>query len=122
MTARLRDTAFGRMARLLSSKRLFRYLDEIDLSLWEEVPSRSSPLTSSPPQEQADADCTTKECDTQDRDLRHLSANPVVEDGQEVCLVYWYGPDDPEVSAPKCFSCDQDNISHTRVPESTKLA
>ena len=87
MTARLRDTAFGQMARLLSGKGLFRYPDEIDLSLWARSISRGSPLTSSPPPEQADADCTTKEFDTQDLDLRHLSANPVVEDGQEVCLV-----------------------------------
>ena len=122
MTARFRDTAFGQMARLLSGDKLFRYPDEIDLSLWEKSFSRGSPLTSSPQQEQADADCSTKESDMHDLDSRHLSANPVVEDSQEVCLVDWYGPDDPEVSAPKWFPRGQDNVSHTKIPESTKLA
>lgn len=103
MAARFRDTAFGQIVRFLSGNKLFRYPDEIDPSLWEKSLSRGSPSTSSPSQDHADADSSTKESDTQGLDSRRLSANHAVEDGQNVCLVDWYGPDDLEVSAPNWF-------------------
>ena len=100
MAARFRDTAFGQIVRFLSGNKLFRYPDEIDLSLVEKSLPRRSPSTSLPSQEQADAGTAIKESDPQDLESRPLSANHVVEDGHYVGLVDWYGPDDPEVSAP----------------------
>ena len=119
MTARFRDTAFGLIVRFLSGNKFFRYPDEIDLSLWEKSLPRGSPSTSSPSQEQAEADPSTKESDTQDLDSRHRSANHVVEDGQDVCLVDWYGPDDPEVSAPNWFHATKTTFltQESRIPK-----
>ena len=119
MAARFRDTAFGQILRFLSGNKLFRYPDEIDLSLWEKSRPQGSPSTSSPSRGQADADSSTKEFDTQDIDSRHRSANHVVEDGQDVWLVDWYGLDDPEVSAPNWFHATKTTFlsQESRIPK-----
>ncbi|KAF4622684.1 hypothetical protein G7Y89_g14345 [Cudoniella acicularis] len=68
MTTQFRDTKFGHLARFLSRNKLFQYPDEIDPSLWKM------------PLQQNKASAITG----------------VVEDGKDIYLVDWYGPDDPE--------------------------
>ncbi|KAI2623985.1 benomyl/methotrexate resistance protein [Hypomontagnella submonticulosa] len=87
MATQIRDTEFGHLVRLLS-QRLLRYPDEIDPSLWKRFLQRNTDSTSTPSGERVN--------DGQGIDLQDLSPNPVVDDGQDVCLVDWYGPDDPE--------------------------
>jgi len=43
---------------------------------------------------------SAKDFNTQDVNLQDLSVNHVVEDGKDIYLVDWSGPDDPEVSTP----------------------
>ena len=117
MTTQLRETQFGHLVRFLSGHKLFRYPDEIDPSLWKNSLQRDTTSTSTWSGEQTNA--STKECDTQDGGLQDRSGSHVVEDGKDIYLVDWYGPDDPEVSAPM-GSMRQAFL--TQNPESPELA
>ena len=98
MTTQLRDTQFGHLLRFLSGNKLFRYPDEIDPSLWKKSLQRDTTSPSTPSGEQTNA--SAQDFNKQDGDLQDRSGNHVVEDGKDTYLVDWYGPDDPEVSAP----------------------
>ncbi|KAL9610745.1 MAG: hypothetical protein Q9167_004564 [Letrouitia subvulpina] len=94
MTTQFRDTQFGHLVRFLSGHKLFRYPDEIDPSLWKKSLQQDTSSTSSRSPERPNA--SEKESDTPDGDLRDLNTKHVVEDGKDIHLVDWYGPDDPE--------------------------
>ncbi len=98
MTTQLRDTQFGHLLRFLSGNKLFRYPDEIDPSLWKKSLQRDTTSTSTRSGKQTNA--SAQDLDTQNGDLQDRSGTHVVEDGKDIYLVDWYGPDDPEVSAP----------------------
>ena len=111
MTTQFRDTQFGHLVRFLSGNKLFRYPDEIDPSLWKQSLQRDTNLTSTRSGAQSSGseqskdtndltNASTKDFDTQNIDSQDLSVNHVVEDGKDIYLVDWYGPDDPEPSAP----------------------
>lgn len=100
MTTQFRDTQFGHLVRFLSGNKLFRYPDEIDPSLWKRSLQQDTSSTSTQSQERPNP--SEKDSDTQDGDFRDLNSKHVVEDGKDIHLVDWYGPDDPEVStAPR---------------------
>lgn len=94
MATQLRDTAFGQLVRRLSNNRWFRYPDELDPTLWEKhLRDRESTTDekhngSSP--DGTDASLPGPEGGSAGDGTRS------VEDGQDVYLVDWYGPDDPE--------------------------
>ena len=85
MSTQLRDTNFGYLIRLVSRRRLLRYPDEIDPSLWKLATQRPSESTGS------------------QKDAREGAVTG--DDGEEVYLVGWYGPDDPEVSLQGAMVC-----------------
>jgi DHA1 family multidrug resistance protein-like MFS transporter len=89
MATQLRNTQFGNLVRLISGKRLFRYPDEVDSSLWKAALQRNetsiiagggTPFTEG------------KEGVN--------GADGIAEEGGDVFLIDWYGPEDPEVSIP----------------------
>ncbi|KAI1384538.1 benomyl/methotrexate resistance protein [Hypoxylon trugodes] len=87
MATQLRDTEFGLFVRFLSRRKLLQYPDEIDPSSWKKfLPSTGS--TPTPPREQIN--------NPQHSKYQEPGANNIVDDGQGVYLVDWYGPDDPE--------------------------
>jgi DHA1 family multidrug resistance protein-like MFS transporter len=111
MTTQFRDTQFGHLVRFLSGNKLFRYPDENDPSLWKRSLQRDTTSASTQSGEQSNSlekskdpndsiNASATDFDTQGVDLQGLSVNHVVEDGKDIYLVDWYGPDDPEVSAP----------------------
>ncbi|KAI9658381.1 MAG: hypothetical protein M1821_002514 [Bathelium mastoideum] len=91
VAAQLQTTIFGQLVRLLSGNKLLRYPDEIDPSLWNKSGHQDTGSTSTPTEEQTHG--LAKESDTQGA----ASQNTVTPDGQEIQLVDWYGPDDPEM-------------------------
>lgn len=102
MATQIRETAFGQLTRRLSNNRWFRYPDEVDPTLWEKY--------------LRDRESTTEEkhCRSSPSGADASSSGPEgpagdgprsVEDGQDVYLVDWYGPDDPEnpINWPKSW-------------------
>ncbi|KAM0817387.1 putative Major facilitator superfamily (MFS) profile domain-containing protein [Seiridium cardinale] len=110
MTTQFRDTAFGQAVRLLSNKRLFPYPDEVDRSLWErslrkEGTSRNRIVCSSGNSDSSPAarESQGKKAPNSTSAYRDGAAqvngtNPTqaFERQQDIHLIEWYGPDDPE--------------------------
>ncbi len=99
MATQLRDTQIGHLIRLLSGKKLLPYPDEVDSSLWKKSALRPSPLESSqgpqiekPPNTENPANNPIKDLEAETN-----GSNRVIENGKDIYLVEWYGPDDPEV-------------------------
>lgn len=105
----LRDTQFGHLVRFLSRRRYLQYPDEVDPSLWQR--SLMHRGTGDGREKLASADHpdrppvnldhqTTDDPPASNLDSSGSGANleRVVEDGRDVYLVDWYGPNDPEVS------------------------
>ncbi|KAI2626549.1 benomyl/methotrexate resistance protein [Hypoxylon sp. NC1633] len=84
MSTQVRDTEFGHLVRLLSGKKLLRYPDEVDPSLWKKFLQRET----GPSGKQVN--------EGQSVGLQELSTDQVLGDSRSVYLVDWYGPDDPE--------------------------
>jgi DHA1 family multidrug resistance protein-like MFS transporter len=102
MTTQIRDTQFGHVVRFLSREKLFRYNDEIDPSFYESpIHVNLEPGADIPDDDRdgqaRDGGVASKEQDRQHGDPwdTHTSPNRKIED--EVIIVDWYGPDDPEV-------------------------
>ncbi|RYP11236.1 hypothetical protein DL764_000192 [Monosporascus ibericus] len=117
MAAQFRDTAFGQLVRLLSNRRLFRYPDEINPSIWEKS-LQTDDSTDRDLNGSTQEDSTTRNCEPEQKKKsarRDDIATPaprdekpngprtdglgtarLVEDGKDVYLVDWYGADDPE--------------------------
>jgi len=85
MTSQFRDTQFGQVVRFLSGEKLLRYPDENDPSLWKQSLRRDKPHIKD------------------DVDLQDKNINQALENGNDIYLIDWYGPDDPEVSAVPSF-------------------
>ncbi|OCK74224.1 MFS general substrate transporter [Lepidopterella palustris CBS 459.81] len=94
MATQFRDTQFGHLIRSVSGNKLFRYPDEIDPSLWKKSHQRDKSSTCARSEEQTNA--SSKDFDARDTDLEDVSVNDAVEDGNDIYLIDWYGPDDPE--------------------------
>ncbi|KAI0467764.1 MFS general substrate transporter [Xylaria cf. heliscus] len=79
----LRTTTFGELARLLSGNKIFPYPDEIDSSLLKKSIRRGD-------SEQSKGSVTKSE-KGEGQELTTHNGND-----EEILLVHWYGPDDPE--------------------------
>jgi DHA1 family multidrug resistance protein-like MFS transporter len=121
MRNHIRDTAFGHLVRLLSSRRLLKYPDELNPTLWEQCVQKHStahPSTSGEhnnlvgSSHQSALDTGDDGEKEQNLDFGLKSApglgkggldreNDSHENAGGVVLVDWYGPDDPEVSATR---------------------
>lgn len=120
MTTQFRNTQFGHLVRFLSGNKLFRCPDEIDPSLWKKslqrdatsISTRSGKQSGGSEKSKDPNDSThasTKGFDAQDVNLQDQSV------GKDIYLVDWYGPDDPEVSAP-IGSMRQIFLTQFRIP------
>lgn len=85
MANQIRDTEFGHLVRFLSRRKLFRYPDEDDASLWKQCLQRDTGSTAAPSGEQTN------------QLVGDLCPSSIVGDSQDTYLVQWYGPDDLEV-------------------------
>ena len=120
MAFQFHATTFGQLIRLLSGNKILQYPDEIDPLLWKRFlrQDASKHMNSSnigPSKEEATEDGAPE--------------NTVLHDGeQEILLVEWYGPDDPEVShfTPSPYEILPHHyaalIQALRVAESSELA
>lgn len=90
MAFQFHTTTFGQLIRLLSGNKVLQYPDEIDPLLWkrflgQDASNHMSGSNNGPSKEETTEDGAPE--------------NIVLHDGeQEILLVEWYGPDDPEVS------------------------
>ena len=95
MAFQLHSTIFGQLVRLLSGKRLFRYPDEIDPSLWKKTVQRDTPE-----QTNMSTGKSNKEAPNANSQNRMVQCDGEHNGVPGILLVGWYGPDDPEVWAP----------------------
>lgn len=79
--------------RCLSGNKLYRYPDEIDPSLWKKAVELERNASSASPSLNEQVYNGAKEAGTQD-----AAEQARIVEGQDVLLVGWYGPDDPEVN------------------------
>lgn len=86
MTTQIRDTQFGRLVRVLSRRKIFRYLDEIDPSMHKSAAQQSAMSVA----ESKDPGPSQSPGSGSSSD--HL------EQSHDIHLVGWYGEIDPEVS------------------------
>ena len=118
MTTQIRDTQFGHVVRFLSRRRLFRYNDEIDASLYKGPRGQDINV----PIGCCDRQNMERTSDRKEQGGQHLHSNDINtyrigEMEQDVLLVDWYGPNDPEVCIVTTAS---KNDTHMQ-SESTKL-
>jgi len=91
---RLHATIFGQTMRLVSGQKLFQYPDEIDPTVWKKAVQQQD--TSTPVQTNVLAGDSDKEAQNSSSQSQELQADVEKNGSQEVLLVGWYGPDDPE--------------------------
>lgn len=101
MSTQFRDTHFGHLIRYLSGKRALRYPDEVNPLIWEKRIHPFVRSECSKPQENQNSphDTAANVSDIQDSTFYSLRE---LEGHQEIILVEWYGPDDPEVGSFLC--------------------
>ncbi|KAM0523086.1 hypothetical protein ACHAPE_001578, partial [Trichoderma viride] len=88
MAFQFHTTTFGQLVRLLSGNKVFQYPDEIDPFLWKRFLHQDASEHMNGP-----GQSPSKNEATEDGVLE----NNILHDGeQEILLVEWYGPDDPE--------------------------
>ena len=102
MTTQIRDTQFGHLVRYLSSKKLLRYPDEVNLLLCKEpFTSRSQGQqrdNGGPSDDSNDIDgADTDGSGTEIQDVEKADKSRAAVDNEAMFLVDWYGADDPEV-------------------------
>lgn len=90
MAFQFHTTTFGQLLRLLSGNKAFQYPDEIDPMLWKRFLRQDASEHMNGSDQSPNKTETTEE---------GAPDNIIFHDGeQEILLVEWYGPDDPEVS------------------------
>jgi MFS transporter, DHA1 family, multidrug resistance protein len=96
MAPHFQSTIFGQLIRLLSGSRFFKYYDEINPSLWKKaVQQQGTPAPTIVESEQEDMEMRVVPSETSlSSQTLHPSGH---EDGRDILVVGWYGPDDPEV-------------------------
>lgn len=105
MTAQLRETQFGHLVRFVTNKKLLRFPDEDDPSLWRASLGPSPAGTDSGKGETgtpAEHNSSTPNAALQDYEAQDPSPNrPGMQQTVESTydhIIGWYSPDDPEVS------------------------
>lgn len=100
MSTQFRDTQFGHLARFLSGDKWFPHPDEVDHTLWKAaIGSQAYKLTeSNQPNDIADVSEASKEEKViQSVEQNEATKEKNAKDKEDVLLVDWYGPNDPEV-------------------------
>jgi DHA1 family multidrug resistance protein-like MFS transporter len=116
MPGLMRDTAFGQIVRVVSGRRYFKYPEEENPELWKKFidKEKSANLahhgTVDPPEddEKSNADSDRRPREDSDSSSRtHVGGGETInevsgakvdpENGKDINLVSWYGPDDPEM-------------------------
>ncbi|KAI1081397.1 MFS general substrate transporter [Whalleya microplaca] len=92
MVTQFHTTPSGQLVRALSSSRFFRYPDELDPSLWKKYVPRNTTSLASLSGEQTDKPSSEPNMPA----IAFQNLDCVVDDGQNILLVDWYGSDDPE--------------------------
>lgn len=94
MQDHVRDTVFGHSIRLTSGNKLLKFPDEMDPSLWKESAQRGTHGDLEKQRKLSSSGNTAMD----DSDNQNLDrADPGAENGKDIYLVDWYGPDDLEV-------------------------
>lgn len=83
MAVQLRETQLGGLLRLLSGNRLLQYPDELDPGLAKTF--------------QRDSINPQTDLKAIEQNEEPVKGNDGAEDRNDVCLIGWYGPNDPEV-------------------------
>ena len=92
MAFQFHTTTFGLLMRLLSGNKIFQYPDEIDPLLWKKFLRQDT---------SEHANDSGGGSSKNEADENSALQDTVVHDGDnEILLVEWYGPDDPEVRQP----------------------
>jgi DHA1 family multidrug resistance protein-like MFS transporter len=121
MATQFRDTACGQLIRLLSNKKLLRYPDELDPTMWkkfthqhssteelvgssDDVAIEAAPLTQrggDDPEKNSDHDRRSSAQMRQDEashdPINGTLSSQMADEGRDIYIVDWYGPGDPEV-------------------------
>jgi hypothetical protein len=111
MTTQIRETQLGLLVRFLSSNKLLQYPDEVDSSAWKQFLQRNTTSLSTPSGKLVGSSEKLKDhanptnpsansVDTQNADVLHPNLGQAMQDGKDIYLVDWYGPNDTEVSPP----------------------
>lgn len=127
MILQMQSTIFGQLVRLVSRNGKFKYPDEIDPSLWKNAVQRpplqepqQPPRAQEPGSPNGQADGSEKgvqKGDTANGDVEKDAQSCFQGDGpDDILVVGWYGPDDPEVSD----SADSD-VACSFVPDADKI-
>lgn len=109
MKLQVQSTIFGQLGRWVSRNGMFKYADEIDLSLWKSAVQQTPSQESQRSQQSQEPNRTnghidgsergTREGEALNEDLEKSGQSIPPRDGPyDVLVVGWYGPDDPEAS------------------------
>lgn len=109
MKLHMQSTIFGQFARWVSRNGMFKYPDEIDPSLWksavQQIPSRKLQQPQQPQEpERTNGHIEGSKIGTQKGDVLNADVEkneqsvPPRDSPEDVLVVGWYGPDDPEAS------------------------
>lgn len=109
MELHLQSTIFGQLVRWVSRNGMFKYPDEIDPSLWKSAVQQTTsqePQQSHQAQEPEGSNGHTsgsergkQKAEAQNGDVeKNGQSTTPRDDGPDVLVVGWYGPDDPEAS------------------------
>ncbi|KAI9746350.1 MAG: hypothetical protein M1818_000062 [Claussenomyces sp. TS43310] len=93
MQDNVRDTVFGHFVRLISDNRLLKFPDEVDSSLWKRCLQEATNDDAEKEQNPSSSGTTSMD------DSEKPNVNQVHPNGdkrEDVYLVDWYGPEDPE--------------------------
>lgn len=123
MNLHIQTSIFGKLVRLLSHNKYFKYPDEIDPSLWKEaIQNQAAGETAEIGQSSEDS---TKHGQSGSHSVHNDQALNGVSTGN-VLLVAWYIPDDPEVCAELSYPIVHEmyflNHCVDANPEPSKLA
>lgn len=124
MSTQIRDTQFGYLVRAISKNRRYRYPDELETFFWKtQLQQQVKPLPSARPGPRSqDWDESKAEDNATDTPTYGIASQVFEADNDagpdnEVYLVDWYGPDDPEV---RCNTFRREAFSNI-ILESSKL-
>ena len=135
MASQFRDTQFGHVVRLLSKRKLFRYPDEIDPSLWKKSLRQDGLPKPAGSEDSRQIGTLKTEKDRPNDDgesnLSHGPPDPqpsqdaIIGHEKDIFFVDWYSPDDPEVG--HCYAYTLSRVMDCadldcRIPKTGRVA
>lgn len=125
MTTLLRETQFGHLMRFVTRRKVLRFPDEDDPSLWRtslrqgpaSAPTGSARKEETLTQSKGNPlapNAVLEHSEAQYPKPNDLNTQHVVEGGNDAHIIDWYGPDDPEVilSTPRKYTIPEAQIAH----------